>query len=309
MFNESTPIEQIHHPDIEGTDVELWIKRDDLIHPDVSGNKWRKLKHYIERAKGKKGIVTFGGAYSNHIAATAAVGCLLGIRTIGIIRGDELNENSNRTLAKAAADGMQLLFVSREEYRYKQDYAYQKQIKEEYGDVIVVPEGGAGFEGMVGASELMTGHDEFDYVALPCGTGATLAGVLLSLKPHQKALGFSALKGDFMRNSINSLIGSYFMDPAIYTEYEDQYEIFNNYHFGGYARYTDELITKIRLFYQQTGIKLDPVYTGKMMFGLLDLVKNKKVFNGKKILAVHTGGLQGISGIEALMGETLFPAD
>lgn len=306
MFNEATSIQQIHHPDLEGNGVEVWMKRDDQINPEVSGNKWRKLKYYIEKAKEREGILTFGGAYSNHIAATAAAGKLLGIKTIGIIRGDELNENSNDTLRKAAADGMKLIFVSREEYGYKYDHAYHKQIREEYGDVVIVPEGGAGYDGMVGTSEIIKGYREFDLFAVPCGTGATLAGIIISLEEHQKALGFSTLKGDFMETEVNQLLNTYFLNPDIHLDYQDDFSIYNDYHFGGYARVNPELIDFIRTFYKHTGIKLDPIYTGKMMFGLFDLIKNKNIYTQKKILAIHTGGLQGIEGVEAKFGESLF---
>jgi 1-aminocyclopropane-1-carboxylate deaminase len=306
MFNEATSIQQIHHPDLEGNGVEVWMKRDDQINPEVSGNKWRKLKYYVEKSKEREGILTFGGAYSNHIAATAAAGKLLGIKTIGIIRGDELNENSNDTLRKAAADGMKLIFVSREEYGYKYDHAYHKQIREEYGDMVIVPEGGAGYDGMVGTSEIIKGYREFDLFAVPCGTGATLAGIIISLEEHQKALGFSTLKGDFMETEVNQLLNTYFLNPDIHLDYQDDFSIYNDYHFGGYARVNPELIDFIRTFYKHTGIKLDPIYTGKMMFGLFDLIKNKNIYTQKKILAIHTGGLQGVEGVEAKIGESLF---
>jgi len=306
MFNEATSIQQIHHPDLEGSGVEVWMKRDDQINPEVSGNKWRKLKYYVEKANGREGILTFGGAYSNHIAATAAAGKLLGIKTIGIIRGDELNADSNGTLQKAAEDGMQLIFVSREEYDYKYDHAYHKQIREEYGDVVIVPEGGAGYDGMVGTSEIIKGHQEFDCFAVACGTGATLAGMIISLEEHQNALGFSALKGDFMEGEINKLLNTYFLNPEIHLDYKDDFTIYNNYHFGGYAKVNTELIDFIKEFYQHTDIKLDPVYTGKMMYGLFDLIKNNNIYSPQKILAIHTGGLQGVSGVEEKLGASIF---
>ncbi|MBL4706420.1 MAG: 1-aminocyclopropane-1-carboxylate deaminase/D-cysteine desulfhydrase [Flavobacteriales bacterium] len=306
MFNEETPIEQIFHPDLEDSKVELWMKRDDLIHEEVSGNKWRKLKYYVEKAKTRDGIVTFGGAYSNHIAATAAAGKLLNMKTIGIIRGEELNETSNETLAKAAKDGMTLVFVSREEYGYKYDQAYHKQIRLEYGDVVIVPEGGGGYEGMVGASEIIKGHGDFDLFSVACGTGATLAGMTIALKGHQRVVGFPALKGDFMKEEVNQLLNTYFLNPEIYKDYQDDFYIVNDYHFGGYAKVNDELISFIREFYSHTNIKLDPIYTGKMMFGLLDQIKKQKIYSGQKVLAIHTGGMQGVSGVEAKIKDVIF---
>ena len=250
------------------------MKRDDLIHPEVSGNKWRKLKHYVEKAKGRDGIVTFGGAYSNHIAATAAVGKLLGLETIGIIRGDELDPSSNPTLSKAQADGMKLLFVTREEYGFRDQLAYHKQIKQEYGNVVVIPEGGSGYEGIVGATEIIKGQDDFDLVAVSCGTGTTLTGILISLGTHQHVMGFSALKGVRIEEEVRRMIGDYFLDKSIEDDYQDGYSIFDEYHFGGYAKVDAELIDFMRSFYKHTNIKLDPVYTGKMMFGLIDQIKN-----------------------------------
>lgn len=306
MFNENSPIQQIFHPDLADTGTELWIKRDDLIHEEVSGNKWRKLKHYVEKAKGRDGIVTFGGAYSNHIAATAATGRLLGIETIGIIRGDELCPSSNHTLSKANSDGMRLLFVTREEYGFRDQLAYHKQIKQEYGNVVVVPEGGAGYEGIVGATEIIRGHDDFDVVVVSCGTGTTLTGILISLKSHQHVIGFSALKGGDIKEEVCRMIGEYFLDKSIEGDYLDAFSIFDEYHFGGYAKVDSILIDFMRSFYQHTNIKLDPVYTGKMMFGLFDQLKNNNKYSGKKILAVHTGGVQGIKGIEEKLGTHIF---
>ena len=306
MFIENSPIQQIVHPDITEYGVELWMKRDDLIHPEVSGNKWRKLKHYVEKAKGRDGIVTFGGAYSNHIAATAAVGKLLGIETIGIIRGDELEPSSNPTLSKAHADGMKLLFVTREEYGFRDQLAYHKQIKQEYGNVVVMPEGGAGYEGIVGATEIMKEQDDFDLVAVSCGTGTTLTGILISLGTHQHVMGFSALKGVRIEEEVRRMIGDYFLDKSIEDDYQDGYSIFDEYHFGGYAKVDAELIDFMRSFYKHTNIKLDPVYTGKMMFGLIDQIKKNKELRGKKILAIHTGGIQGIQGVEAKLGQLIY---
>ncbi len=306
VFNENTPIEKIWHPDIENSGVELWLKRDDLIHQDVSGNKWRKLKHYVSKIGDKDGICTFGGAYSNHIAATAAIGNLLGIKTYGIIRGDELTEQSNQTLAEAAMNGMHLIFVSREEYKYRNEREYHKQIKSEYGNLLIVPEGGAGYEGIVGASEIVRGHGDFDLFAVPCGTGTTLTGILVSLKSHQMVRGYSVLKGNFMRDEVNRFLRNFFVDPEIEEEYQSSFEIVEDYHFGGYARVSEELISFLRSFYNYTNIKLDPVYTGKMMFGLINDINQQRIPSGQKVLAIHTGGLQGIAGMESLQGTQLF---
>lgn len=308
MFNENTPIEKVNHPDLLNLDIDLWIKRDDLIHPEVSGNKWRKLKEHVKLIQeGKKdGLLTFGGAYSNHIAATAAAGKLLGFPAYGIIRGEELTPASNATLRQAQADGMELIFVSREEYQYKADFDYRKQIKLEYGNVEIVGEGGRGFLGMCGCQQISQAHPEFDVFALACGTGTTMAGTLIGAKSHQKVVGFPVLKGGFIQEEVEMLLGMYFLDQNMHLEYEDQYEVIDGYHFGGYAKIDDQLIEFIQSFYEHTGIKLDPIYTGKMMFGLFDQLKNKKKFQGQKVLAIHTGGLQGVPGIEDRYGVRIF---
>lgn len=308
MLIESTPIERINHSALNGWEGELWLKRDDLIHSEISGNKWRKLKEYVIKLKneGKDGIITFGGAHSNHIAATAAAGKLLGFKTIGIIRGDELNANSNNTLNTAHESGMQLLFVSREEYQLKSDYGYQKQLRLELGNYLLVPEGGGGFYGMMGCQDIVRDHKEFDCFAVACGTGTTAAGMVIGQDTRQKVLCFSALKGDWMRDEINKRLQTYFLDPHIHLEYEHDFEVYTDYHFGGYAKINEQLISFIRNFYSETGIKLDPVYTGKMMYGLFDQLLSNKKFHKKKLLALHTGGLQGIQGVEAVLGQRIF---
>lgn len=306
MFKENSPIQKVTHPDLLDIGVDLWLKRDDLIHEEVSGNKWRKLKHYVEKVKGRDGLVTFGGAFSNHIAATASVGKILGIKTTGIIRGDELHSKSNKTLEKAHLEGMELIFVSREEYGFKNQLAYHKQIKAEFGDVVIVPEGGAGYEGMVGATEIIKGHDDFDVFSVSCGTGTTLAGMLLSLKSHQHVLGFPALKGGFMRDEVNQLVNQYFMSPEICQDYSNEFSIVDAYHFGGYAKVNHELVDFLRSYYKHTGVKLDPVYSGKMMYGLFAYLKSNKKYFDQKILAIHTGGMQGLNGIEERLGYNIF---
>jgi 1-aminocyclopropane-1-carboxylate deaminase len=198
-FQENTPLHRIQLPLLTEHDVKLFIKRDDLIHPEVSGNKWRKLKYNIEKLKQEKKdvLLTFGGAYSNHIAATAAAGKFLGVKTIGFIRGEELaNEPLNKTLKKAKDDGMELHFISREDYSARMEKWYIDDLHQKFPNTHIVPEGGANFYGVTGCTEIVSEVDiDFDIIACACGTGTTFAGMLIGLKSHQQALGFSVLKG------------------------------------------------------------------------------------------------------------------
>ncbi|MEK6450160.1 MULTISPECIES: 1-aminocyclopropane-1-carboxylate deaminase/D-cysteine desulfhydrase [Myroides] len=269
-------------------DIELYIKREDLLHKEVSGNKFRKLKYNIAKAKelGYNKLLTFGGAYSNHIAATAAAGRICGIDTIGIIRGEELatKYKDNHTLSKAVDDGMELGFLSRSDYRLKSEEEVINRLRIQYGDFYLVPEGGTNSEAIRGTEEILKPTDcDFDYVCTAVGTGGTIAGIINSSQAHQTVLGFPALKGDFLYNDIK-----------LYTD-RTNWDLILDYHFGGYAKYTDELINFIKHFQEETGVLLDPIYTGKMMFGVIQKIKEGYFKEGSKILAIHTGGLQGWS--------------
>lgn len=275
--------------------VELYIKREDKIHEFVSGNKFRKLKYNVEKAKEeqKETLLTFGGAYSNHIVATAVAGNLSGFKTIGVIRGDELAVNfekviaENPTLKVAYENGMQFEFVSREQYRRKQDSVFIDNLKKQYGNFYLVPEGGTNELAIKGCEEILTEEDEkFNYICTAVGTGGTISGLIKSVKKHQKVLGFPALKGDFLFEDIQKMTGDFI-----------NWKLINKYHFGGYGKYNEELIRFINKFYKQTQVPIDPIYTGKMFFGLLDLIQNDFFPEHTKILAIHTGGLQGILGV------------
>ena len=282
-------------PILKEKGITLYIKREDLIHPFVSGNKFRKLKYNIQEAKreGKSTLLTFGGAFSNHIAATACAGNLEGFKTIGIIRGDELAHDlaktlaGNKTLNEAHKNGMQLDFVTREKYRTKTSETYINELKEKFGDFYLVPEGGTNTLAVKGCEEILTKEDEkFNYICSAIGTGGTISGLINSLESNQKVLGFPALKGNFLQNEIEA-----------YTNSQESWSLIHEYHFGGYGKYSPALIHFINEFYQQTNIPLDPIYTGKMVFGILDLVKKGYFSKNTKILAIHTGGLQGIAGV------------
>ena len=298
LFQLDIPIpinQQIQLPILKEKGIELWIKREDTIHPFVSGNKFRKLKYNIEEAKRqrKEVLVTFGGAFSNHIAATAAAGKIAGFETIGIIRGDELGKDVKTTLAQnttlfhAFENGMQFKFVSREAYRNKTSEEFINQLQNEFGDFYLIPEGGTNELAIKGCEEILTTEDEkFNYICCAVGTGGTISGLINSVNDSQKVIGFPALKGDFLIDEIQQ-----------YAERNDCWNLQTDYHFGGYGKYTAELIRFINEFKNQTDIPLDPIYTGKMLFGILDMVEKNQFEKGSKILAIHTGGLQGIDGV------------
>lgn len=299
LENKYSRTPQIHFSEIENSGVSLFIKREDELHPFISGNKYRKLKYNLaEAAKQQKNtLLTFGGAYSNHIAATAAAGFAYNLKTIGIIRGDELANNvaetiqNNPTLKFASEHNMQFEFVSRAAYREKTSPEFIALLKEKYGDFYLVPEGGTNNFAVKGCEEILTEEDtKYDVICCAVGTGGTISGIINSLKNHQKAIGFPALKGDFLQNEIKKYILK-----------KDNWSLCSNYHFGGYAKVSEELIIFINKFKSETKIPLDPVYTGKMMFGIVDLVKNNFFEKGTKILAIHTGGLQGIEGMNLLL--------
>jgi 1-aminocyclopropane-1-carboxylate deaminase len=289
-------VEQISHPLFSEKGVTISVKRDDLIHPVISGNKWRKLKPIVEKCITEKyaGILTFGGAFSNHIAATAAAGKLSGIPTIGIIRGDELNAESNPTMTRAKQDQMRLEFIERAAYDRRNDVKYHQELKKKFGNFLIVPEGGASYEGVLGAVEIVNElTDQYDAIVLPCGTGATAAGVLLGSSGTQ-VIGISVLKGgDFLLVEIERLLFECGLTSSDIKELLRDFSLKSNYHFGGYGSYDDALVAFMNEFYDQTGIPTDQIYTGKMFFALLDMVKKDRFPPGSKILAIHTGGLQG----------------
>jgi 1-aminocyclopropane-1-carboxylate deaminase len=281
-------------PELEAKNYQLFIKREDQIHPLVSGNKFRKLKYNLKEALDQKKttLLTFGGAFSNHILATAIAGKSTGFKTIGIIRGDELGVDlektfaSNSTLRNASKHGMQFDFVSRETYRNKTSIEFTEILQKKYGDFYCIPEGGTNSLAVKGCEEILTKEDsQFDYICSCVGTGGTISGIINNAKNHQKVLGFPVLKGDFLENEILK-----------YAKKQENWELNNDYHFGGYGKYSDELIHFINRFKSQTDIPLDPIYTGKMMFGVLDMINKKRFPNGSKILIIHSGGIQGIAG-------------
>ncbi|MBC7607688.1 MAG: 1-aminocyclopropane-1-carboxylate deaminase/D-cysteine desulfhydrase [Burkholderiales bacterium] len=275
---------------LPSSNISLCIKRDDLIHPFVSGNKFRKLKYNLFQAQQSNydTLLTFGGAFSNHIAAVAAAGKIANFKTVGIIRGEELEAkvNENPTLKFAESCGMQLDFVSRETYRKKSETSFIQRLTQKWGDFYALPEGGTNDLAVRGCEEILRKEDAvFDYICCSVGTGGTISGLINSAGQHQKVLGFPALKGMFLREEICRFAQ------------QNDWDLILDYHFGGYGKVNLELIQFINQFYKMQHIPLDPIYTGKMVFGVIDLIKKNYFPEGSKILMIHTGGLQGIEGM------------
>ncbi|MCW5517916.1 1-aminocyclopropane-1-carboxylate deaminase/D-cysteine desulfhydrase [Muriicola sp. Z0-33] len=292
--------QSIQLPLLKELQVSLTIKREDLIHPTIRGNKFRKLKYNLIAAKkgGYDCLLTFGGAYSNHILATALAGKEQGLRTIGIIRGEELSAlwEQNPTLTAAHKAGMEFRFVTREKYREKSSKTFISDLNDQYGNIYILPEGGTNDLAVKGCEEILTDDDAaFDYICCSVGTGGTLSGLIKAAHHHQRVIGFPALKGDFLQKDICKFVS------------KDNWELQTQYHFGGYARVSAELITFINNFKESTQIQLDPIYTGKMLYGIIDMIKKHCFKPQSSILAIHTGGIQGIAGMNTKMKSNNLP--
>jgi 1-aminocyclopropane-1-carboxylate deaminase len=279
LLNSITYIPTINDIDYNG--YQIGILRLDLIHPEISGNKWFKLKYNLQQVKkvNKTTVITFGGAFSNHIAAAAFACKLEGIKSIGIIRGEETSA-TNPTLSSAKKNGMELLFVSRTEYSQRNDGGYIQRLRHMYPEAFIIPEGGNNLLGEKGCEEILTIEtNPYTYIFCAHGTGTTYRGISKSLQPYQ------------VLNVINVL-------NFEATTAEPQTSIFNNYHFGGYAKHSDELLEFKKWFEQTYHIELDYVYTAKLFFAAFDMMKQEKLEKQKSILLIHCGGLQGNEGYE-----------
>ncbi|GHB78056.1 1-aminocyclopropane-1-carboxylate deaminase/D-cysteine desulfhydrase [Persicitalea jodogahamensis] len=290
--NLPTPLQPLIDEVTLRADLQLFIKRDDLIHPTVSGNKWRKLKYVLDdaRRKGHPALLTFGGAWSNHLYATAAAGKMLGKKTIGVVRGEEYEAKPTGTLAYCREQGMELHYISRENYRSKDTPDFREYLNQKFNYPYIIPEGGSTALALPGVGEVVFETEiqlnaKPDHFAVAAGTGGTAAGLLATSSP---TLAFSALKnGSFLRKEI--------LDLAQTPDVEDKLHLFTDYHFGGYARHRPELLTFMQDFERKHKILIEHVYTGKMLFGLYDLIKKGFFKKGTTIVAIHTGGLQGRS--------------
>ena len=298
-MKESAPVQSLHDPLFATKGVQVYLKREDLLHPTISGNKWRKLKYNLKAAReqGKETLLTFGGAYSNHIAAVAAAGKEYNFRTIGYIRG-EAQPVLNPTLTFATSCGMQLHYLDRETYRLKHTPAFIQDLQSRYPDAYLLPEGGTNLLAVKGCTEITQDIPvPFDYILCAAGTGGTLAGIIAGLAGEKQVIGFPALKGgEFLKDEISQLVIN-FAGQAY-----GNWELQTQYHFGGYAKTKPELINFIQYFKQRHQVQLEPVYTGKMLFGLYDLIRQDYFERGAAILAIHTGGLQGLAGMEERLG-------
>ena len=273
--------------------VRLFIKREDLTHPEISGNKYWKMfynvKKYLEKEVSERKIITFGGAFSNHIAAAAALGKEFGIKTLGVIRGNELEDSwqENPTLFSAHQNGMSFRFVTRETYRYKEKM--MKELQTEFPESLVVPEGGTNENAVEGIQYMLTDEtNDFDYICSAVGTGGTVSGLSKFAQPHQKVIGFKAVKDNSLENRIKNLSKK---DNFTLVDASD----------GGFGKITDENVRFINEFYQYFGIVLEPVYTGKMLRKIFEMIADDYFPANSKILAFHTGGLQGIVGANEML--------
>ena len=282
--NINLPIHQLEGLLFSKHNVSLSILRLDKTDEYISGNKYFKLKYNLQEAQleGKNTLLTFGGAYSNHIAATAAAGKLFGFKTIGIIRGEE-HLPLNPTLSKAIENGMEIHYLDRGTYRNKKEPPVLQNLHNTYGDFFLIPEGGTNDLAIKGTKEIINYiPKDFDTICCAIGTGGTIAGLIESTK--KQILGFPALKGDFVQEMVNELLSKQYSN----------WSLIQDYHFGGYAKTKPELLSFMQKFKNEFNIPLEQIYTGKMLFGIFDLIEKKHFKGGTNILAIHTGGLQGL---------------
>jgi 1-aminocyclopropane-1-carboxylate deaminase len=283
------PVQELKGSFLDRAGVRVLIRREDLNHPHVSGNKWWKLKYNLGDAVqlGYRRVLTFGGTYSNHLYATAAAAHELGLDSVGIVRGEE-SRPLNSILSFARQQQMALHFISREDYRKKTDAGFLKSLVRTFGEVYIIPEGGTNSRAVKGCAEW--GQElsamDFDRVCLPVGTGGTISGIVQGLRGQRNVAGYAVLKGgDFLRDEVRKITHQYGGRNF------SNWEIVTRYHFGGYAKSTPELLQFIGAFENEYRIPLDPVYTGKMMYGIWDQLKRNEIPRGTTLLVLHTGGI------------------
>ena len=301
LLPQPIPTDMLSHALLDQRQVELQVLRLDQVHQGVSGNKFFKLQYNLNEALTQKHhqVLTFGGAYSNHIYATAAAAKEVGLASVGIIRG-ELLDAANPTLDFARSAGMTLLGITREQYRQKTQGNFLESLRQQFGDFYLIPEGGTNALAILGTRKILTAsHSDFSHLLTPIGTGGTFAGLAASILPHQQLLGISALKGEGIRAELMDLLATHRLHTA------GILEVLTQYHQGGYAKWTPELIDFIHWFWNEFGIPLDPIYTGKMAFACWDLIQKNHFPTGSRILLIHTGGLQGNLGFTQRTGISL----
>ncbi|WP_317124661.1 1-aminocyclopropane-1-carboxylate deaminase/D-cysteine desulfhydrase [Albibacterium indicum] len=287
-FDFYSPEQALVIPSAVERGIKISIKRDDLIHPYISGNKWRKLKYPLQKAREqeKSKLVTFGGAWSNHLLATACAGAQFKFKTIGYVRGEQVY---NPVLNLCRLFGMDLRFVSREMYRDKHNL-FDRNHKHD-STAFFIDEGGYSADGAKGCEEIISElKDQYDHLFVACGTGTTLAGISQGASlycPHAQVHGIPVLKGgSFIENAVKSIYPN------------ANFRLHLDYHFGGYAKTTPPLISFIQDFCQNTGILIEPVYTGKLLFGIQKLIEKGHFSSGDRLCVIHTGGLTGFLGFQ-----------
>ena len=309
QFNTPSPLQQVSYGPLNKRNITLYVKRDDHIHAEVSGNKWRKLKLNIEHAlqKGYDTLLTFGGAHSNHIAATAAAAEIFGLKSIGIIRGEDADPE-NPTLKFAREKGMQLKLVTRSDFKNLQSWESKDILKEEFGSFYSIPQGGANYYGVQGCMDIIREIDiEPDRIFVACGTATTLSGMAIAAAGEIDIYGISVLKGGgFLIKEIEKNLHEVYQDVETERFIREKTHLLLPYHFGGYAKTTPELIEFMQDFTSETDIKLDPVYTAKTAYAMEQLAGNLNDFKPEKWVLIHTGGLQGISAMERKLGHSIY---
>ncbi len=318
LHQPASPLQKVEHPDFVRQGLRLFVKRDDLLNPHVSGNKWRKLKHNLfeARRQGCTRLVTFGGAYSNHLAAVAAAGREFGFSTVGVVSGEE-SSAGNPTLGFALQCGMELRFTSRANMRNLSEAELIRFLKIDTEKTIILPQGGANCLALAGCREIVEettaqlGHQP-DFFITACGTGATLAGIATGLENSGKAIGIAVLKGGFLQKEVEKLreqCHHSFVIPEGNLHPQSTPKgtaiVLDAFHHGGYAKWTPELIHFINDFKEKTGIPLDPIYTGKAFYAAVKLAEQGYFPAGSSVVLVHTGGLQGIAGFNERFGNLI----
>lgn len=298
----TTPLQELSWSAARARGVRILVKREDLLHPQLSGNKFYKLYYTLQRARqqGITRLLSFGGAYSNHIHALAAAGALFDFETVGIIRGSP-GAYPSPTLADAARWGMRLQHVSRADYRRRYDAGYWAELQAQWGACLIIPEGGSHADGVSGARAIAAALNPvaYDLLCLPCATGTTLAGMISAARPQIRIQGYCVLKGmQTLAADVAQLLSACGPDPL------PEWDICHDYHGGGYARMPQTLLDFMHKFTLETGIPLDPVYTGKMFWGLHDQLQRGLIRPGATVIAIHTGGLQGCRGFPALLAQS-----
>lgn len=280
----SATVDALHLKELEEKGIHADVLRLDKIHPVISGNKWFKLRYYLEETlkNNSKQILTFGGAYSNHIVAAACAAKSIGIKSTGIIRGEQPATLSH-TLQHAKSYGMQLEFISRGDYKKRNEASFKEMLSERFAGAFIIPEGGAGANGIKGSAEIRSlfNSDDYSHILCAVGTGTMFGGLANTSPPNQKITGICVLKG--MHAGYEELIG----------RNKSHQEINHDYHFGGYAKKTDVLIRFMNAFYEQAHVPTDFVYTGKLFYAAIDLVKKNHFHPSSRLLIIHSGGLQG----------------